>query len=135
MVLFVQISNTSTGMKNRTEDPHPPRMRKATPLLGVLFIVVVSLAQSYKYGDMMRSDVETHTYHGVTRKIAIYKIKNSMTIYTVTQGTTKPSELADQKLVEFRIDKDKSNKSVMYIKDKNAKEVKYSIISITSFAR
>ena len=57
-----------------------------------------------------------------------------MTIYTVTQGTTKPSELADQKLVEFRIDKDKSNKSVMYIKDKNEKE-KYSIISITSFAR
>jgi hypothetical protein len=56
-----------------------------------------------------------------------------MTIYTVTQGTTKPSELADQKLVEFRID-DK-NQRVMYIKDKNEKEVKYSIISITSFAR
>jgi hypothetical protein len=93
-------------MKNRTEQPHPPRMRKVTPMLGVLFVVAVSLAQSYKYGDMIRSAVETHTYHGVTRKIAIYKIKNSMTIYTVTQGTTKPSELADQKLVEFRIDTD-----------------------------
>jgi hypothetical protein len=58
-----------------------------------------------------------------------------MTIYTVTQGTTKPSELAGQELVEFRIDKDKSNKSVMYIKDKNEKEVKYSILSVTSFAR
>jgi hypothetical protein len=110
-------------------------MRKVILLLGVLFAMAVSLAQSYKYGDMIRSAVETHTYHGVTRKIAIYRIKNSMTIYTVTQGTTKPSELADQKLVEFRIDKDKSNKSVMYIKDKNEKEVKYSIISITSFAR
>ena len=56
-----------------------------------------------------------------------------MTTYTVTQGTVQPSDLADRKLVEFRMDK--SNQWVMYIKDKSEKEVKYSIISIGSSAR
>jgi hypothetical protein len=108
-------------------------MRKAILLLAVLFVVVVSTAQSYKYGQMTGWAVESHSYHGVTRKIAVYKIRNSMTSYTVTQGTTKPSELADHKLVEFRIDE--SNKWVMYVKDRSDKEVKYSIISISSWAR
>lgn len=108
-------------------------MRKVILLLGVLFVVVVSPGQSYKYGEMMKWAIETHTYHGVTRKIVVYRIKNSMTTYTVTQGTTKPSELASQKLVEFRIDK--GDTWVMYIKDKSEKEVKYSIILIGSSAR
>jgi len=108
-------------------------MRRVIPLLGVLFVAVVSLAQSYKYGEMLKSDTETQTYHGVTRKIVVYLIKNSMTTYTVTQGSTKPSELASRKLVEFRIDK--SNAWVMYIKDKSDKEVKYSIIFRGSSAR
>jgi hypothetical protein len=56
-----------------------------------------------------------------------------MTTYTVTQGSTKPSELASRKLVEFRIDE--SNAWVMYIKDKSDKEVKYSIIFRGSSAR
>ena len=56
-----------------------------------------------------------------------------MTLYTVTQGTTKPSELANHKLVEFRIDK--NDKWVMYVKDASDKEVKYSIILIGSSAR
>ena len=108
-------------------------MKKAILLLAVLFVAVVSLAQSYKYGQMISWDIESRPYHGVTRKIAVYNIKNSMTTYTVTQGTAKPSELADRKLVEFRIDK--SNQWVMYVKDKSEKEVKYSIISIGSSAR
>ena len=74
-------------------------MRKAILVLAVLFAAAVSPAQSYKYGQMMGWAVESHSYHGVTRKIAVYKIRNSMTSYTVTQGTTKPSELADRKSV------------------------------------
>jgi hypothetical protein len=108
-------------------------MKKVILLLAVLFAAAVLLAQSYKYGQMISRDVESRPYRGVTRKIAIYNIKNSMTTYTVTQGTAKPSELADRKLVEFRIDK--SNQWVMYVKDKSEKEVKYSIISIGSSAR
>ncbi|MGC1645120.1 MAG: hypothetical protein WA741_04770 [Candidatus Sulfotelmatobacter sp.] len=108
-------------------------MRKVILLLGLLFVGVVSLAQSYKYGEMMKWDAETRPYHGVTQKIVVYQIKNSMTTYTVTQGTTKPSELASRKLVEFRIDK--NNRWVMYIKDKSGKEVKYSVILIGSSAR
>lgn len=108
-------------------------MRKVILLLGVLFVVVVSPAQSYKYGEMMNWAIETQTYHGGTRKIVVYRIKNSMTTYTVTQGTTKLSELASQKLVEFRIDR--RDTWVMYIKDKSEKEVKYSIILMGSSAR
>jgi len=108
-------------------------MRKVILLLGGLFLVGVSLAQSYKHGQMVSSAAETHTYDGVTREIVVYRIKNSMTTYTVTQGTTKPSELASRKLVEFRIDE--SNKGVMYIKDKSGREVKYSIVLIGSSAR
>jgi len=89
------------------DSPSPVQgiMRKIVLLLGVLLVVGVSLAQSYKYGEMIRTATETHTCHGVTQKIVVYYIKNSMTTYTVTQGTTKPSKLASQKLVEFRIDK------------------------------
>ena len=84
-------------------------MKKVTRLLGLCFVVVVvSLAQSYKYGQMIRWDVESRPYHGITRKIAVYNIENSMTTYTVTQGTAEPSELASRKLVEFRIDKSDS---------------------------
>jgi hypothetical protein len=110
-------------------------MRKPILLLAVLFVAAMSPAQSYTYGQMMGWSVEIHSYHGATRKIAVYRIRSSMTTYTVTQGTTKPSELADQKLVEFRIEKDKSNKSVMYVKAKSDEEVMYSIVSITSMAR
>jgi hypothetical protein len=110
-------------------------MRKAISLLAVLFVAAASPAQSYTYGQMIGWGVESHFYHGVTRKIAVYRIRYSMTTYTVTQGTAKPSELADQKLVEFRIYKDKSNKSVMYVKAKSNEEVKYSIVTITSMAR
>jgi hypothetical protein len=81
---------------------------------------------------MIRTATETHTYHGVTQKIVVYYIKNSMTTYTVTHGATKPSKLASQKLVEFRIDK--NDGWLMYIKD-NQKEVKYSIIFMGSSAR
>ncbi len=108
-------------------------MRKVILLLGLWVVAVVSLAQSYKYGEMIKWDTETRPYHGVTQKIVAYQIKNSMTTYTVTQGTAKPSELASRKLVEFRIDK--NNRWVMYIKDKFDKEIKYSVISIGSSAR
>jgi hypothetical protein len=108
-------------------------MRTTILVLGVLFVAVVLPAQSYKYGEMIKSETETRSYHGVTKKIVVYRIRQSMTIYTVTQGTSKPSELASEKLVEFRFD-DK-NKSVMYVKEKDNTEVKYSVISTTSFAR
>ena len=98
-------------------------------------MAAVSPAQSYTYGQMTGWSVEPRSYHGVTRKIAVYRIRNSITTYTVTQGTEKPSELADYKLVEFRIEKDKNNRSVMYVKAKFDQEVKYSIVSITSGAR
>lgn len=110
-------------------------MRKAILLLAVLFVAAVSPAQSYTYGQVTGWGVESRPYHGVTRKIAVYRIRNSITTYTVTQGTAKPSELADYKQVQFRIEKDKNNRSVMYVKAKSDQEVKYSIVSITSGAR
>ena len=110
-------------------------MKKALLLLGVLFYVTVSVAQlpDYHWGQMQKWDTQERTYHGVTRKMVVYYIKYSMTTYIVTQGTMTPSALASRKFVDFRIDK--RNSWVMYTKDKSEKEVRYSIVSIGSWAR